>query len=217
MPCKNTFVLIFLFSGIGISSVSGQKITNYNLTQLLSENRFDTTEFRQEIKVLDSTKKVAITVKGLLWLRDVMFDEGTIDIDIRGRNIYLNSFAGIAFHGKDKKKYDVVYFCPFRFDDGDTTNWYSVKYMSVPDFGYGKLRKEHPHVYENAATPSPAPDQWFHVTIVVEKKWIAVYVDHHKIPSLKVEKLPTLTTGRIGLWSYDRSLSSDFANLSIRQ
>jgi hypothetical protein len=154
----------------------------------------------------------------MLWLKGVTFKEGTVDIDLRGKNIFLQSFMGIAFHAKDTIAYDVVYFCPFRFHDTSVvTRKYSVKYMSFPDYSYVKLRKEYPRVYENEVNPAPKADEWFHATIVVKEEWITVYVNHSATPSLKVKKLPTLTDGKIGLWSYTKTLSSDFANLTITE
>lgn len=193
-----------------------QKAMKFNLVHLLEENKLDTTFYQQPIQKVKNGLGDAINVSGIAWLKDVTFTTGTIDCDLRGRDVFLKSFLGIAFHAKDKSAYDVVYFCPFRFDDGDTTRWYSVKYMSVPDYGFSKLRKEHPHVYENEATPSPRPDQWFHATIQVTSDSIAVFVNHASRASLRVGKLPTLKTGKIGLWSYEPTLSSDFADLVIK-
>jgi hypothetical protein len=209
-PACLALCLILSFGAIG------QNTSSFNLAQIAREHRFDTTEFRQAIAIRDSVPKTAVTLKGIVWLNDVTFKTGTIDVDLRGRNAFLNSFLGIAFHAKDKTTYDVVYFCPFRFDDGDTTRWFSVKYMSVPDYGFLKLRRDHPHVYEHEPVPAPKPADWFHATIRVRADSIAVFVNHASTPSLLVHTLPTLTEGRLGLWSYSKSLDSDFANLKIQ-
>ena len=44
------------------------------------------------------------------------FDQGTIEIDVRGRDVLQQSFLGIAFHGKDDKTYEAVYLRPFNFE-----------------------------------------------------------------------------------------------------
>ncbi len=196
----------------------GQRVKNYNLVELLQQNKLDTTSGGQEIQTFVNPKNQAITVKGILWLKGVNFKDGTVDIDLRGKNVFLQSFMGIAFHAKDTTAYDVVYFCPFRFHDtSDVTRKYSVKYMSLPDHSYTKLRKDHPGMYENEVNSAPKADDWFHATIVVKDGWVAVYVNHAATPSLKVKQLDTLTEGKIGLWSYASTLSSDFADLSITE
>lgn len=210
--------MIILFFFVCIFSTYGQQARHYNLVKLLQENKLDTTSDHQQTQLVDSPHNQAISTKGILWLKGVTFKEGTVDVDLRGKNVFLQSFMGIAFHAKDTTAYDVVYFCPFRFHDSDTvTRKYSVKYMSLPDYNYIKLRKEHPLVYENAVNPAPQPDEWFHATIVINEDWITVYVNHSATASLKVKKLDTLTAGKIGLWSWSQGLSSDFANLTISE
>ncbi|HXL56395.1 MAG TPA: hypothetical protein VN958_09070, partial [Chitinophagaceae bacterium] len=151
---------------------------------------------------------------GIVWLKDVSFSKGTIEIDLRGKDVFLQSFLGIAFHGIDTTTYDVVYFRPFNFKHTDTLRrkW-SVQYMSMPDYDYDRLRKEHPLVYENAVTPVPDADDWFHATIVISDEWATVYVNHSATASLKVKLLNNRSSGMIGLWT--SGLSEDFADLTL--
>ncbi|HLY72027.1 MAG TPA: hypothetical protein VKR53_19970 [Puia sp.] len=123
----------------------------------------------------------------------------------------------MAFHAVDTNTYETVYFRPFNFKHPDSLRkkW-SVQYMVVPRYGYDTLRKAHPLVYENAVTPVPDPDGWFHATIVVKDDWIRVYINHAKEASLAVRKLDHLHNGRLGLWGYE-TMNGDFANLSITQ
>jgi hypothetical protein len=151
-----------------------------------------------------------------LWLKDVDFKTGTIDVDLRGRDVFQQSFLGIAFHGVDTTINDVIYFRPFNFQTPDTLRRkHSVQYMSAPDFPWDKLRKEHPLVYENAVNPFPLATAWFHARIVINTDDIVVYVDHSAQPSLVVKKLNNRKSGLIGLWS--SGLPGDFANLVITQ
>ncbi len=72
----------------------------------------------------------------------------TIDIDLRGRNKFLQSFLGILFHADDTLHTEMVFFRPFNFKYEDTNRHYwSVTYLSMPDYPWTCLRKEHPHVY----------------------------------------------------------------------
>ncbi len=214
----NPITLITLITLIGLSPAHSQPATprHYNLAPQLQAKTIDTTSSWQDAHVSDSAGNNAISTRGILWLKGVDFTEGTIDIDLRGKNVFLQSFMGVAFHAKDTNSYDVVYFCPFRFrDTSATTRKYGVKYMSFPDYSYTKLRKDHPGIYENSVDPAPLPEAWFHATIVVRDNWITVYTNHSPIASLKVQRLPTLSSGKLGLWSYSQTLSSDFANLTI--
>ena len=166
--------------------------------------------------VLENTLPGAISTKGILWFKMIRFKQGTIDVDLRGKNVFLQSFLGIAFHAPDTSAYDLLYFRPFNFRHADTARrrW-SVSYVTYPDHPWDQLRKDHPLVYENAVTPVPDPEDWFHATIVIKDGWITVYVNHAKQASLRVHLLNDRQDGMIGLW--DDELSGDFANLVIRQ
>jgi hypothetical protein len=194
----------------------GQVKKAYDLAELAAEGKLERTSTHQEIKAFINPVIRAISVKGIAWLSGVDFTKGTIDIDLRGRNIFLQSFMGIAFHGLDTLQYEVVYFCPFRFRDSDeVTRKYSVKYMSLPGKDYLTLRKEFPGVYENQIASAPSGDEWFHARIVVDADSVAVFINHTETPCLKVRRLGQLKSGKIGLWSYSKTLDSDFASLSI--
>ena len=52
-----------------------------------------------QTKALENSLPGAMNTKGMVWLKDVGFTQGTIDIDLRGKNVFLQSFPGIAFHG----------------------------------------------------------------------------------------------------------------------
>ncbi len=196
-------------------SAYSQQTKSFDLSSMVASNEL-VVEAPHSVTVLQDGDKKGVTCTGIAWIKGMDFKNGTVDIDLRGKNVFLKSFLGIAFHAKDTISYDVVYFCPFRFHDTDSvTRKYSVKYMSFPDYSFSKLRKEYPGVYENEANPAPQSDEWFHATIVIKDDWISVYVNHAATPSLKVKRLNTLPSGKIGLWSYAPTLSSDFANLVI--
>ncbi|MDB5134628.1 MAG: hypothetical protein JWP37_1231 [Mucilaginibacter sp.] len=198
-----------------VFTAGAQQSKHYNLVQLLKDNKLVTTP-GQQTQVIDRQKQ-AISTKGIVWLKGVDFKQGTIEVDLRGKDVFLQSFLGIAFHAPDTATYDVVYFRPFNFRHADTLRrkW-SVQYMSIPDYDYVRLRKEHPLVYENAVDPVPNPNDWFHATIVVKDDWITIYVDHSEKASLKVKLLNNRKDGMIGLWT-SPPLSDDFANLTLTQ
>jgi hypothetical protein len=195
---------------------SAQQTTSYNLAHLLKKDQLITDTSNHVTNLNDHVFANAISLQKIVWLKNVSFKEGTIDIDLRGKDIFLQSFLGIAFHASDNNHYELVYFRPFNFQYPDTARrrW-SLQYMVMPDYPYNKLRQEHPLVYENSITPPPKPGEWFHARIVIKNDSIKVYVNHSSTPSLKVKKIGTAVNGMVGLW--DDELSGDFANLIIKQ
>lgn len=152
---------------------------------------------------------------GMAWLVGSDFSEGTIDVDIRGANKPQQSFVGIAFRGADDTTYDAVYFRPFNFKNEDVTRRVrSVQYISQPKFPWEKLRADTPGKYENAVSPVPDPDGWFHARIVVEDRKVSVFVNHAPTPSLVVTELSERSGGKLGLWVGNGS-DGAFANLKI--
>ncbi len=213
MTKTRTFIFLFITC---VSHGYSQESVHYNLAELLSNDKLITDTSTHTKALNDSRYKEAVSTQKIVWLKDVSFKNGTIDIDLRGKDVFLQSFLGIAFHASDINHYELVYFRPFNFQYADTARrrW-SLQYMVVPDNEWDKLRKEHPLVYENSITPPPKPDEWFHASIVVTKDSIKVFVNHSATPSLKVKRLVNTNDGMIGLW--DDELSGDFANLSIKK
>jgi len=186
---------------------------HFNLAQMLKDDQLITVP-AYETQVLPGEKKEAITTKGIVWLKGIDFKEGTVDIDLRGKDAFLNSFLGIAFYGTDTSTCDIIYFRPFNFHHVDSSRWkWSLAYMHIPDHNYAKLRKEHPGVYESAIVNAPQADAWFHATIVIRNRHASVFVNHSDKPSLEVALLNNRSDGLFGIYSY--GLTNDFANLII--
>lgn len=68
------------------ASGQGQKVTTFNLRKLLEKNKLQMTSPHQEIQVFVNPDNQAITTNDILWIKDLTFKEGTIDIDLRGKN-----------------------------------------------------------------------------------------------------------------------------------
>jgi len=153
---------------------------------------------------------------GVAWLDDVEFENGTIEVSIRGKNNPGRSFVGVAFRGVDDETYDAVYFRPFNFvADNALSRRHMVQYVSHPDNTWRRLREEHTDVYENALIAPPNPEEFFRARIVINKPEVRVYVEDDTEPCLVVNELTDRTGGRIGLWMGNNSDGS-FADLVIR-
>jgi len=208
MKHLNCVILILLASTCCLA----QSSRSFDLQQLLKEKKLITVG-QKIVSITDSGKK-GISMTSVAWLDGVEFSTGTIDVDLRGKDIFQRSFLGIAFHGVDTAAYDVVYFRPFNFRAADPVRKiHAVQYATHPEFPWHRLREERNGIYEKAIDPAPEATSWFHARIVVTNDEITVYVNNSSTPSLKVNKLNTRKSGKIGLWS--DALDSDFANLVI--
>ncbi len=150
---------------------------------------------------------------GALWLKDVNFKNGVIELDIRGSDAQGRSFVGLAFHGVNDSTYDVVYFRPFNFKNPDRKG-HSVQYISHPAHTWYQLRQEHPGKYENPVSPVPDPNDWFHVTIRIHHPEVKVFVNLSEDASLEVSQLSSQKGGWVGLWVGNNS-EGYFKNLRI--
>ncbi|MBP6672473.1 MAG: hypothetical protein KA247_04960 [Bacteroidetes bacterium] len=213
----STRIILMLFLAVGLRSqvretVRYDLMDSFRNDQLTVHNRHVETVSDKNRKWISMSEE---TGEGLVWLKDVSFSTGTIDIDLKGKDVFQRSFVGIAFHGLNDSTFEAVYFRPFQFHTEDTARKKrAVQYISLPEFTWQRLRSEHPGVYEKPVIPGPDPNEWFHTSLVITEKEILVYVDHHPVPVLRVGSLSGRKTGKIGLYTADRSGGS-FSKLSI--
>jgi hypothetical protein len=176
--------------------------------------------YNREAKLIDEAGRKFVRLDarsdhGMAWLLGSDFKEGTIEVELRGKNAPNRSFVGIAFRGADDMTYDAVYFRAFNFKNADPVRRQrAVQYLSRPKHNWDKLRAEHAGKYEQPVLPVPDPDDWFRVRIVIENGQVSVFVNDGAAPSLVVNELSERRGGMVGLW-VDNGSSGDFANLKI--
>jgi hypothetical protein len=152
---------------------------------------------------------------GVVWVEGTDFSQGTIEVDIRGRDVLQRSFVGIAFHRKDDTTYEAVYLRPFNFrSDDPVRREHAVQYISIPDYDWPRLRKEFPEEFESPVDRSLDPTGWVPLRIVVAGQKVQVYAGKVNAPTLEVRKLGALERGAIGLFTGNGS-DGDFANLRV--
>jgi hypothetical protein len=152
---------------------------------------------------------------GLEVLEDIIFDGGTIHVELLGENNPGRSFIGIAFNIQDAENFEAVYFRPFNFVATEQIRKdHMVQYIYHPEYTWFKLREERTGEFENEIPDPPDPDDWFKVTVEVYEKYVFVYVEDRTEPVLKVERLASATRGKIGLWVGNGS-SGRFRNLVL--
>jgi len=210
---KNTFVYSILVFAPFLQGIA-QKST-YDLASLLRQNKIRVVN--REMTITEN-KNLHLSAKeddGVAWISGVDFSNGTIEIDLKGRDVLQQSFLGIAFHAVDQKTLDVVYFRPFNFQSSDTVRRsHAVQYASHPDYPWALLRDKFPGKYEHQIFPAPTPNGWFHVKIVVEYPDIRVFINNEVSPSLQVKQLSERKSGKFGLWVGNNS-DGDFKNLTL--
>lgn len=219
---SKTVIRIYLTSILGILSTlmstgQGSRI-GYDLFSQFEKGNLEVVN--REISSFSEEGKKGISFSkkqndGIAWLKGVEFSDGTIDIDIRGKDLFQQSFVGIAFHGIDSETLDAIYFRPFNFQSPDPVRKiHAVQYVSHPDNTWAALRDKHNGIYEKAVSPAPGGNDWFHATIEISYPHISVYINGNSEPSLRIDKLNERKTGRIGLWVGNNS-DGDFANLVL--
>ena len=142
------------------------------------------------------------------------FSTGTIEIDLKGKNLKQRSFLGVAFNVVNEKTFEAVYFRPFNFKAEDPIRNRSVQYIAWPTNTWEHLRKTAPGQFEKPVNPVPDPDGWFHAAIEVTTHQVRVFVNHAKEPSLVVARLSSDSAERpVGLF-FD-SADGEYANFSV--
>ena len=152
---------------------------------------------------------------GVVWVEKSEFGLGTIELDVRGRDLPGQSFVGIAFHRQDDTTYEGVYLRPFNFRNADVARRQNaVQYISLPDYDWPRLRKEFPSEFENPVDESVVPTDWVPLRVVVAEKTVQVFVGGAATAALEVRRLGTHNGGAVGLWAGNGS-DGAFANLKI--
>lgn len=176
--------------------------------------------FNRTVSSVDDGAKKGVRLSenpgdGIAYLQGIEFTDGTIELDVKGKDVQQQSFVGVAFHGVDGTTYDAIYFRPFNFRAEDPARRIrAVQYISHPTHTWQKLRAEQPGKYEQAVNPVPDPNAWFHACVVVASPKVSVFVGDAKEPSLVVDQLSDRKKGLVGPWVGNNS-GGEFANFKI--
>ena len=218
MNLKHLYFLIILGFITCLPVIAQTTSVTYDLSSLSATGKLEV--INRKVSTFSEKDKNGIRFSknendGIAWLRHVIFSNGIIELDIRGKDELQQSFVGVAFHGADNNTLDAIYFRPFNFQSADSVSKiHAVQYISQPDYPWEVLREKFNGIYEKAIVPSPDANDWFHVKIIVRYPQIKVFVNGNQEPCLSIEKLNNRTSGKIGLWVGNNS-DGDFANLEI--
>ena len=191
---------------------------DHNLGELAKANKIEV--FNRKLDQTKSGSSEAVFLNaapndGLAWITGVELSEGTIELEVKGKNEQGRSFVGIAFHGRDNRAFDAVYLRPFNFQAAEQERRsHAIQYISIPGHDWSELRKSRPGKYEFAITPAPDPDSWVKLKLVVKGKNVTAFVNGSDMPALTVELLYDRLKGKVGLWVGNGS-DGWFRNLKV--
>src|ERR1700720_2159899 len=90
-----------------------------------SQQKEDSQELQKKYKVVNRiispgtiTRSVHLNEAenlGIAWIAGQEFTYGVIELDVKGKDAFQQSFVGVAFHGLNDTTYEAVYFRPFNF------------------------------------------------------------------------------------------------------
>jgi hypothetical protein len=157
---------------------------------------------------------------GLVLLPGTDFSDGVIEADIALKTtvppgVRYPGFVGIAFRARpDASHYELFYLRPGNSDASDQAmRNHSVQYSSAPDFGWYRLRREWPSIYESHA--ELAMETWTKVRIEVSGRSAKLYLNGSQKPSLVVDGLKGEDLhGAVGLWGFTDE-EAYFSNVRI--
>lgn len=153
---------------------------------------------------------------GMAILKNVSFTNGTISLDIKGENNPGRSFVGIAFNIENDTTFEAVYFRPFNFESPEQIRReHSMQYTYSPDYPWRRLRTENEGEFEAEYFDPPSPDDWFSITLIIEKdKVIVKETDSGKL-LMQTRRLSSASSDKIGFWVGNDSKGS-FRNFRIQ-
>jgi hypothetical protein len=157
---------------------------------------------------------------GLALLPGTEFQDGVIEADVALKSgmppgVRFPGFVGIAFRVRpDASHYELFYLRPGNADAPDQLmRNHVVQYVSEPAFGWYRLRREWPSLYESHA--DVAMETWTKVRIEVAGRTAKVFLKGSSRPSLVVDGLKGEDLhGAIGLWSYTNE-EAYFSNVHV--
>ena len=206
---KLSFVFFIL-----LLSVSGYSQV-FNLVEELRKGKLEFVNRQNDKYGLNNIQISEGSGEGLVWLKNKKFSTGTIEIELKGQDVFQKSFLGIAFNGQNDSTYEAIYFRPFNFHAKDSVRRiHAVHYIAHPKYTWKHLREFRNAEFEKGINNAPNPNGWFHAKIVVLPTSVNVYVDNKQEPSLVVNRLVSNKKGTIGLFLGDGS-GGEYKNLNI--
>lgn len=219
---RSAFVAAVLLAIPGLAVHGQEKVVSPNLSKIADEASWRLYNASAEAVKVDGKEAARVARKGtdtgrvgLALPIGVELATGTIEVELKGKNVKQRSFLGVAFNVVNETTFEAVYFRPFNFKAQDVFQGRAVQYIAWPEHTWAKLRESRPRKFEGPINPPPDPDGWFRARIEVGEKQVRVFVNKAAEPCLTVERLAKGGKSRpVGLFvEIDEGM---YANLRVR-
>jgi len=207
--CACAFCVLSLGLGTDSAAQARQKAAGLALDKLEVHNvkaEPVTYKGRAAMRVTDAGAQGLDDAARLAIVPGSSFQDGTIEVNLTGDTApnappELRGFVGIAFRvTPDRSHFECFYLRPKngRSEDQLQRN-HSAQYISLPGFGWQKLRSETPGKYESYV--DLVPGQWTQMKIQVTGSRAQLYVSGAEQPVLVVSDLKQPpVNGAVALW-----------------
>jgi hypothetical protein len=207
-----TRVFLPVLLSVPLAAQSVDRLEGKNVT--IAQTTFKGRSAIQVIAAPDAQNATSYAV-----VKDVLFRDGTIDVDLAGQPAAgaaagARGFIGIAFRIQADGRYEYIYLRPTngRADDQVRRN-HSTQYSSHPDFDFARSRQEAPEKYESYVDLQPGV--WTKYRIEIEGSKARLFVHGAEQPCLIVNDMKLEPKeGRVALW-VGPGTEGYFANLKI--
>jgi hypothetical protein len=204
-------VLAVLFA-VPLAAQSADRLDGKNVS--IAQTMFKGRSAVQVIAAPDAPNAASYAV-----VKDVSFQNGTIEVDLAGQPAAgagggARGFIGIAFRLQNDGSYEYIYLRPTngRADDQVRRN-HSTQYSAHPDFDFARSRQEAPEKYESYVDLEPGV--WTKYKIEIDGRRARLYVHGAEQPSLIVNDLKNeARAGGVALW-VGPGTEGYFANLKV--
>jgi hypothetical protein len=193
-----TLAALSLLLAVPLAAQSVNRLEGKNVS--IAETNFKGRSAIQVIAAPEAANAASFAV-----VKDVSFQDGTIEVDLAGQPAAgagggARGFIGIAFRIQGDGAYEYIYLRPTngRADDQVRRN-HSTQYSSHPDFDFARSRKEAPEKYESYVDLEPGV--WTKYKIEVVGRTARLYVHGAEHPCLIVNDLKLEPRGGgVALW-----------------
>jgi len=211
---------VFVLTRVTLLALVALSLAAQSVDRLVVKNAsMAQTNFKGRSAVQVIADPAAANATSYAVLKDVVFRDGAIEVDVAGQPAAgagggARGFIGIAFRIQGDGSYEYIYLRPTngRADDQVRRN-HSTQYSAHPDFPFSKSRQEAPEKYESYVDLEPGV--WTKYRIEIEGPKARLFVHGVEQPCLIVNDMKLEPReGGVALW-VGPGTEGYFSNLKI--
>lgn len=196
--------------GYLIGSVSILFLMGCNAQKLMTQTKENVRSVNRKVSFTGKALELnAAEGGGMAILENLSFENGTIQLDIKGENNPGESFVGVAFNIQNDTTYEAIYFRPFNFESPEKIRReHGIQYVFEPNYSWKKLRADNTGEFEAEFIDPPLPDEWFSISLTVENDKVLVKDGDSGKLLMQVKRLSTTSSDKLGFWVGNNSKGS---------